>query len=118
MIYEHCYQYMRSTTPVSLCEFSNITFHDKADELDPAVYYAHLASNRARSHERVPASEGPRSGKQFVEEQQDKAIAAGMGKTQPPSTHQPNTEAQPLMRMGGELTGPLLGRLLTGMWYI
>ncbi|KAI1468209.1 Piwi-domain-containing protein [Daldinia caldariorum] len=40
MIYQQCYQYCRSTTPVSL---------------HPAVYYAHLASNRARSHEAVPA---------------------------------------------------------------
>lgn len=36
MIYQQCYQYCRSTTPVSL---------------HPAVYYAHLASNRARAHE-------------------------------------------------------------------
>lgn len=47
MIYEQCYAYVRSTTPVSL---------------HPAVYYAHLASNRARSHEDIPASSGPRSG--------------------------------------------------------
>lgn len=38
MIYEHCYQYMRSTTSVSMF---------------PAVYYAHLASTRARAHEDV-----------------------------------------------------------------
>ncbi|KAK4653662.1 Protein argonaute [Podospora pseudocomata] len=36
MIYHQCYQYVRSTTPVSL---------------HPAVYYAHLVSNRARPHE-------------------------------------------------------------------
>ncbi|KAI0886460.1 Piwi-domain-containing protein [Annulohypoxylon maeteangense] len=36
MIYQQCYQYCRSTTPVSL---------------HPAVYYAHLASNRGRAHE-------------------------------------------------------------------
>ncbi|XXH01310.1 hypothetical protein Hte_007667 [Hypoxylon texense] len=36
MIYHQCYQYCRSTTPVSL---------------HPAVYYSHLASNRARAHE-------------------------------------------------------------------
>ncbi|KAI9755711.1 MAG: hypothetical protein M1815_004706 [Lichina confinis] len=47
MIYEQCYAYIRSTTPVSL---------------HPAIYYAHLASNRARHHENVPASSGPRSG--------------------------------------------------------
>ncbi|KAK3941998.1 Piwi domain-containing protein [Diplogelasinospora grovesii] len=42
MIYQQCYQYCRSTTPVSL---------------HPAVYYAHLACNRARHHENVPTSE-------------------------------------------------------------
>jgi eukaryotic translation initiation factor 2C len=41
MLYHHCYQYARSTTPVSL---------------HPAVYYSHLASIRARSHEDVAAS--------------------------------------------------------------
>ncbi|KAI5863615.1 Piwi-domain-containing protein [Durotheca rogersii] len=38
MIYQQCYQYCRSTTPVSL---------------HPAVYYSHLASNRARCHENI-----------------------------------------------------------------
>lgn len=41
MIYQQCYQYMRSTTPVSL---------------HPAIYYAHLAAARARPHEDVSAS--------------------------------------------------------------
>lgn len=36
MIYKQCYQYQRATTPVSL---------------HPAVYYAHLACDRARAHE-------------------------------------------------------------------
>lgn len=35
LLYEQCYQYIRSTTSVSL---------------HPAVYYAHLASKRARAH--------------------------------------------------------------------
>lgn len=47
MIYEQCYQYMRSTTPVSL---------------HPAVYYAHIAGSRARYHEDLPSSSGPRAG--------------------------------------------------------
>jgi eukaryotic translation initiation factor 2C len=34
-IFEHSYQYVRSTTPVSL---------------HPAVYYAHLAADRSRAH--------------------------------------------------------------------
>ncbi|KAL8404858.1 hypothetical protein RB594_009658 [Gaeumannomyces avenae] len=42
MIYQQCYQYARSTTPVSL---------------HPAVYYAHLASNRGRSHENANSSQ-------------------------------------------------------------
>ena len=42
MIYEMSYQYARSTTPVSLF---------------PAVYYAHLASNRGRSHEDIAAKD-------------------------------------------------------------
>ncbi|KAL8936923.1 MAG: hypothetical protein Q9216_004682 [Gyalolechia sp. 2 TL-2023] len=42
MLYEQCYQYIRSTTAVSL---------------HPAVYYAHLASNRARSHENISESD-------------------------------------------------------------
>ncbi|RWA07022.1 hypothetical protein EKO27_g8075 [Xylaria grammica] len=42
MIYQQCYQYVRSTTPVSL---------------HPAVYYAHIVSQRARSHENIHASQ-------------------------------------------------------------
>jgi eukaryotic translation initiation factor 2C len=42
MIYHQCYQYARSTTPVSL---------------HPAVYYAHLAGNRGRPHEQEPPVE-------------------------------------------------------------
>ncbi|KAL4786184.1 Piwi domain-containing protein [Aspergillus varians] len=47
LIYDHCYQYMRSTTSVSLF---------------PAVYYAHLVATRARNHDDAPASSGPQSG--------------------------------------------------------
>jgi eukaryotic translation initiation factor 2C len=39
LTFEHCFQYMRSTTPVSMF---------------PAVYYAHLASNRAKAHTNKP----------------------------------------------------------------
>ncbi|KAG6117241.1 hypothetical protein E4U13_001236 [Claviceps humidiphila] len=41
MIYQQCYSYARSTTPVSL---------------HPAVYYAHLAAARARAHVDIDAS--------------------------------------------------------------
>lgn len=43
MLYHQCYQYCRSTTPVSL---------------HPAVYYAHLAGTRARHHENLADGEG------------------------------------------------------------
>ncbi|TKA61731.1 hypothetical protein B0A49_11611, partial [Cryomyces minteri] len=72
LIYEHSYQYIRSTTPVSLF---------------PAVYYAHLASNRARSHENAPSSSGPES-------------KGGSGnRSGGSSSDKPLTEAKPLIEM-------------------
>ncbi|OJD34765.1 piwi domain-containing protein [Diplodia corticola] len=57
MIFEHSFQYIRSTTPVSLF---------------PAVYYAHLASQRARGH----ASDGnPSSGKKQTTEPKETATS-------------------------------------------
>ena len=51
MLYEHSYQYMRATTPVSLCKQSTrLSPCRRLIVIVPAVYYAHLASNRARSH--------------------------------------------------------------------
>jgi eukaryotic translation initiation factor 2C len=48
-IFEHSYQYVRSTTPVSL---------------HPAVYYAHLAADRARAHlNENPVSSGKKEAK-------------------------------------------------------
>ena len=46
IIYEHCYQYVRATTPVSQ---------------HPAIYYAHIAANRAVPHDPKwgGSSEGP-----------------------------------------------------------
>lgn len=46
MIYEASYQYVRSTTPVSLF---------------PAIYYAHLAAARGTSHMNAPSESGERS---------------------------------------------------------
>ncbi|GME33790.1 Eukaryotic translation initiation factor 2 [Neofusicoccum parvum] len=57
MVFEHSFQYIRSTTPVSLF---------------PAVYYAHLASQRARGH----AAEGaPSSGKKQTTEPKETATS-------------------------------------------
>lgn len=85
MIYEHCYQYMRSTTSVSL---------------HPAVYYAHLASNRAKAHENVPATAGPQGG-------------AGYKQNLPASSDTPRSSEVPdLIPLEGA------GRIRYSMWYI
>ena len=67
--------------------------------LVPAVYYAHLASNRARSHENVPASSGPRSG-------------PGIKQNRPPPTEPPKAEAPQLLPIFDK------DRLAFKMWYI
>jgi len=80
MIYEQCYTYARSTTSVSL---------------HPAVYYAHLASSRARAHERIPTSSGPRTGPDAVKEA-IRSMAQGDTPWNPPR----GTDAAPLLGMG------------------
>ena len=80
MIYEHSYQYARATTPVSLF---------------PAVYYAHLASNRAAAHEN---------------KSQDAIVKEKSHPT--PNSDPKDTEVAPLMPMLNA-TG-----IRWGMWYI
>ncbi|MCJ1470295.1 hypothetical protein MMC07_008940 [Pseudocyphellaria aurata] len=79
MLYEHSYQYMRATTPVSLF---------------PAVYYAHLASNRARSHLDISETQLQRE------------------KSGHSSSERPETEIKPLIKMANN-TG-----IWWTMWYI
>ncbi|KAI4257471.1 MAG: hypothetical protein LQ352_001635 [Teloschistes flavicans] len=81
LLYDHSYQYMRSTTPVSLF---------------PAVYYAHLASNRARAHEDI--SETAR-----------KLRDSGPPKS---TSEHPVDEAKPLLEMINRIG------MRWGMWYI
>lgn len=86
MIYHQCYSYARSTTPVSL---------------HPAVYYAHLAGSRARSHENIATSEGFRSGGKGHEIIRDK-VAKGMTIETTPE----GKEAPALLSLGGKPSGP------------
>ncbi|KAL6707418.1 Protein argonaute [Coniothyrium glycines] len=66
-IFEHSYQYVRSTTPVSL---------------HPAVYYAHLAADRARAHlSDSPVSSGKKD--TTVEEQSSAGSSYREVKTAP-----------------------------------
>jgi eukaryotic translation initiation factor 2C len=81
MIYYQCYSYARSTTPVSL---------------HPAVYYAHLAADRARAHETVPSTDGFRAGGKGHEVHIDKAAK---GLTVPGSMA--GIDALPLLPLGG-----------------
>ncbi|PBP20017.1 eukaryotic translation initiation factor-like protein 2C 2 [Diplocarpon rosae] len=107
MIYQSSYQYMRSTTPVSLF---------------PAVYYAHLASNRARAHAPHPHSDGPTGGQKFEEAQQD-AVAFRIGDrntnngSSQTGTSMP-TEAAPLFPLGNMENREAMIKIRTSMWYI
>ncbi|KUJ10732.1 eukaryotic translation initiation factor-like protein 2C 2 [Mollisia scopiformis] len=106
MIYTFSYQYMRSTTPVSIF---------------PAIYYAHLASNRARAHESKPASAGPGGGQKFDEARQDAAVAANRERRTQQGTSQTGSSAAvevlPLVPLGNPESGNI-AKIRTGMWYI
>lgn len=80
MIYQQCYQYVRSTTPVSI---------------HPAIYYAHLAAARARAHEDIAAS------KKDPWFQQMKKMEEKPAGTEP-SYQTPQEPAKPLLRIGGD----------------
>ncbi|KAK3386269.1 Piwi domain-containing protein [Sordaria brevicollis] len=70
MIYQQCYTFCRSTTPISL---------------HPAVYYAHLAGARGRCHEGTEFSVNPRvPEKTRLEAQNPNGL---VGKHQAPSTY-------------------------------
>ncbi|KAJ6441216.1 eukaryotic translation initiation factor 2c [Purpureocillium lavendulum] len=107
MIYHQCYSYARSTTPVSL---------------HPAVYYAHLAGNRARAHENVATSEGFRAGAKGHEMIRDQ-VAKGVTIGSIPE----GSDAPPLLTLGGQADttkGPVEGEMRQReffrgtMWYI
>lgn len=102
MIYEHSYQYMRSTTPVSLCKYCKYPhrFSHLLTVKVPAVYYAHLASNRARAHENIPSSAGPHTSEE------------AMNKKSTTSSEKPPTEEKPLIPMCD------ITKIQTSMWYI
>lgn len=79
MIYQQCYQYIRSTTPVSI---------------HPAIYYAHLAAARARAHEDIAASR-----KDPWVQAYNRMVRAEAPSE--PSGSGPHEVAKPLMKIGG-----------------
>lgn len=79
MIYQQCYQYIRSTTPVSI---------------HPAIYYAHLAAARARAHEDIDASKKDPWVRLLNLQRTNEPVSE-------PSSLGPKEEAKPLMKIGG-----------------
>lgn len=81
MIYQQCYQYIRSTTPVSI---------------HPAIYYAHLAAARARAHEDIAAS---KKDPDVVRKNLQRS-----GERPSESSHflHPSEPAKPLLKIGGD----------------
>ncbi|KAI3402055.1 hypothetical protein diail_4029 [Diaporthe ilicicola] len=102
MIYQQCYQYIRSTTPVSI---------------HPAIYYAHLASARSRCHEQMAISlKDPIL--QFFNRQRDRE--RGVVRTET-SSNAPPEKAEPLLDIGGTegKAAPMNIEFFKGtMWYI
>lgn len=102
MIYQQCYQYVRSTTPVSI---------------HPAIYYAHLASARSRAHENIPASKKDPMLKFF-----NRLAKVERGETVTESSSEIDPEQSlPLMEFGGVegLAKPRnIDFFKSTMWYI
>ncbi|KAI0439155.1 Piwi domain-containing protein [Xylaria telfairii] len=97
MIYEQCYQYARSTTPVSL---------------HPAVYYAHVASNRARAHENIHASQ-----KENIGGKEGHPTAKHASEVY--SDHGKLSEPVPLLPMKAEgIPSDRIAFMNTTMWYM
>ncbi|TQW08035.1 CFIA complex component Rna14 [Cordyceps javanica] len=104
MIYHQSYSYARSTTPVSL---------------HPAVYYAHLAGDRARAHENVYSSDGFQQGGKGHEMARDQEAKGHLAEM--PTA----TDAPKLLPLGGKLgERPAPGEerqrnfFRSTMWYI
>ncbi|KAF2815524.1 Piwi-domain-containing protein [Mytilinidion resinicola] len=89
-IFEQSFQYARSTTPVSLF---------------PAVYYAHLAADRARAHENTtPVSSGKKGDKKGEDGKTETSGSSNTGK--------PSTEVNPLVPLN------ISGGIQNVMWFI
>ncbi|KAE9972193.1 hypothetical protein BLS_004152 [Venturia inaequalis] len=95
--FEHCFQYMRSTTPVSMV---------------PAVYYAHLASNRAKAHQQKAAIVS--SGKKDTHKGEGKKKEDQKKEDQTLSTSErlSNTEVLQLVPLNNAQS------IVSTMWYI
>ena len=103
MIYHHCYQYCRATTPVSL---------------HPAVYYAHLASNRARAHENLSFTD--KNQQSTTKGGGSQSAGWGAKKDNNSSSTAPKpTESPPLLPLGGmDAREDCRDRFRNTMWWV
>ncbi|KAK4556352.1 Protein argonaute [Recurvomyces mirabilis] len=95
IIYEHSYQYIRATTPVSQ---------------HPAIYYAHIASNRAVPHD--PKWGGSSDGAPSVASRPRSGSASGSQGRSGGSSSGPPINVDKLMPM------PNQSNIFNSMWYI
>ncbi|KAK4179370.1 Piwi domain-containing protein [Triangularia setosa] len=108
MIYHQCYQYVRSTTPVSL---------------HPAVYYAHLVSNRARPHEMALLTDRvPEDVKHGILRaalgNYAKRIKAKQNKSQTSVNDERNRVCPKLIPLGVDARGNARETFEAGMWFV
>ena len=78
---------------------------------DPAVYYAHLASNRSKCHEDIPSSAGPHK------KTEELRLAQGMPRRAGPSDTASNSQSEsweikPLLKMDNT------AGMRWGMWFV
>ncbi|KAK4150109.1 hypothetical protein C8A00DRAFT_18308 [Chaetomidium leptoderma] len=104
ILYHQCYQYCRSTTPVSL---------------HPAVYYAHLAGTRARHHEDMASSEQVPVESRHVVLRRPGPMAKG-GDATTVASHDTNTMPPPLMIIGrgGQARAAAIETFKNTMWWV
>ncbi|KAL2023731.1 hypothetical protein VTK56DRAFT_1445 [Thermocarpiscus australiensis] len=107
ILYQQCYQYCRSTTPVSL---------------HPAVYYAHLAGARARHHEEENMTPMPipsDSKHVYLQRLPQGAMAKHDSSKKDPSESQEDTQPPPLKKIGSEASRPdVVGTFKNAMWWV
>lgn len=104
LCYEQSYQYIRATTPISI---------------HPAIYYAHIASNRAVLHD--PTWNGSSDGKERAEAA--KAAAAGLpppARTGPGASQASRQDTSHPSQQSYEklMVMPPLGGIQNSMWFI
>lgn len=99
LIYEHCYQFIRATTPVSQ---------------HPAIYYAHIAANRAVTHDRNWGGSSDSASTVASRPRSGSPSGSQSGRSGSYSESSAGVPTDPLKL----LPMPNPGNIQTSMWYI